>query len=284
MGRGQRSGTADVVVEIRAVNHRFLDVKLRGVPVSPGLEEEILRKVRAFVERGAITVAIRMDRGAGEGQRIDTRVARKMYDQLRELALILKIEEPVGLSLVVAQPGVVVTAEPGDHSDGIRQGVVDALDAALETFISMRAVEGQHLAADLRTRNEKLIDLTEKIAEIATTAPEDSKVRLEERLARLLRDSATNIEESRIAQEVALLADRLDVTEELVRLRSHFVQFASMLKAEGAIGKRIGFLVQEIGREFNTVGAKSQSVEIAQLLVAAKAELEKVREQIQNIE
>jgi uncharacterized protein (TIGR00255 family) len=276
-------------VEVRAVNHRFLDLKLRGMALPPALEEQIAARVRASVERGAVTVSVHVAAPQGEAASrgdsprfaslIDPAAARRAYDQLAELAAHLGIAGP-DLALVLAQPGVVISAEPAsDESD---QRVVIALDAALAQLDGMRSAEGQALAAELRARLDELAALRASIAELAAAVPGQLARRLAERVRRLLEDA--ELDPGRLAQEAAVLADRADVTEELVRLASHLEQARALLAAPGTVGRRLDFLVQEIGRELNTIGSKSTSAEISSAIVDAKAVLEKVREQAQNVE
>ncbi len=282
-------------VEVRAVNHRFLDLKLRGMPLSPALEEQLSARVRAAVERGSVTVSVHVAAPAGgAASRIDPEAAQRAYDTLAALAARLGMAAPE-LSLVLAQPGVVVAAEPaGDEPE---PQVLAALDAALAQLAGMRTTEGQALAAELRARLDELTALRASIAAVAAAIPAQLSKRLAERVRRLLDDGGLDpgrldpgrgdpgrLDPGRLAQEVALLADRADVTEELVRLASHVDQARTLLAAAGAVGRRLDFLVQEIGRELNTIGSKSTAAEISSLVVDAKAVLEKVREQVQNVE
>ncbi len=267
-------------VEVRSVNHRFLDLKLRGAAVAPALEEQLAARVRAAIERGAVTVSVHVAAPPGEAAaRVDPDAAQRAHDLLAQLAAHLGIGPP-DLALVLAQPGVVVAAEPaGDDPD---PRVVAALDAALAQLDRMRTTEGQALAAELRARLDELTALRASIAGLAAQVPAQLARRLAERVRRLLEDA--ELDPGRLAQEAAVLADRADVTEELVRLASHLEQARALLGAPGAVGRRLDFLVQEIGRELNTIGSKSASGEISTLVVDAKAVLEKVREQAQNVE
>jgi len=280
-GRGvAEQGGRRATVEARAVNHRFLDLKLRGMSLSPALEEQIAARVRAAVERGAVTVSVHVAAAQGEAATlIDPAAARRAYDRLAELAAHLGVAGP-DLALVLAQPGVVVAAEPaGDDAD---PQIAAALDAALAQLDGMRGTEGQALAAELRARLDELAALRGSIAELAAAVPGQLARRLAERVRRLLEDA--ELDPARLAQEAAVLADRADVTEELVRLASHLEQARALLAAPGTVGRRLDFLVQEIGRELNTIGSKSTSAEISSAVVDAKAVLEKVREQVQNVE
>lgn len=270
-----------VTVEVRAVNHRFFDVKLRAPPLDPAVEDRITQAIRKRAERGSFSVTIRDDAlGGGGGVRVDLAHARSVAGALDELRAALGLEEPVTLALVAAQPGVLQTGEPSHDPEAI----LAALDAALEELVAMRRREGAALGADLRARLDRLEALAREVEELAAAAPDEWRRRLEERLARLLQPTGMTLDEQRLAQEVAVLADRLDVTEELVRLRSHLEQARALVAEDAPVGRRLDFLVQELGREINTIGSKSQSAEIARRVVEAKAELERIREQVQNVE
>ncbi|MGE5182360.1 MAG: YicC/YloC family endoribonuclease [Acidobacteriota bacterium] len=285
-GTAEQAGTR-ATVDVRAVNHRFLDLKLRGAPLAPAVEEQVASRVRTAIERGAVTVSIHVHRPTG-ATRIDDAAARAAYDTLAELARNLGTPPPE-LALVLAQPGVVVT---GDDEAEDSPAVLAALDAALAQLAAMRQAEGGALARELTGRLDELARIRAQIAELAKGLPEQLHRRLSERLRKLLRDEATDkandaagwLDPARLAQEVALLADRADVTEELVRLASHLDQARALIAGQGGAGRRLDFLVQELGRELNTIGSKSAAAEISAQVVEAKAVLEKVREQVQNVE
>jgi len=273
-------------VEIRSVNHRFMDVKLRGAPLDAQLEERVSARIRERVTRGSLTAAIRLEGSAAGGAFfIDHAAARRVYSVLEELANVLEIKPNITLDLVCAQPGVVVPADADPSSEAIAECVTEAVDRALDGLIAMRDAEGQTLAADLAGRMDHLASLTAELVRHVAMAPQEAEKRLRDRLSRLLASGKVAVDEARLAQEVAILADRMDVTEELVRIRSHIAHVQEQMGQRGAaIGRRLDFLVQELAREYNTVASKSQSADIARLVVEAKAELEKVREQVQNIE
>ncbi|HEY1812348.1 MAG TPA: YicC/YloC family endoribonuclease [Kofleriaceae bacterium] len=279
-GTAEQAGVR-ATIDVRSVNHRFVDLKLR-MQVAPALEEAIATRVRGAVERGAITVSLRVDhpvdRHRGTGAiRLDA--ARAAYDELSALASELGIAGP-DLALVLARPGVVAAADA--DTDQLDAAIIAALDAALRQLREMREVEGRVLAIELNARLDTLARLRGAIDGHAASVPEQLQKRLHERLVRLLGDTA--IDPGRLAQEVALLAERADVTEELVRLGSHLEQARALISGASASGRRLDFLVQEIGRELNTIGSKSQHAEISAAVVEAKAILEKVREQVQNVE
>jgi uncharacterized protein (TIGR00255 family) len=290
-GRGVAERDARrAAVEIRSVNHRFMDVKLRGAPLDAAIEERVAARVRERITRGSLTVTLRLEGwGAGASLRVDQEAARRVHAELRQLAAALEIEPRISLELVCTQPGVMVAVEGergwGSVDEAMAECVAEAVDRALEDLISMRDAEGQALARDLAGRFETLRSLGAALERLASAAPEDAERRLRERLGRLLAGGKVPVDEARLAQEVAILSDRMDVTEELVRVKSHIAQLGELMsQRQQAVGRRLDFLVQELGREFNTVASKSQSADIARLVVEAKAELEKVREQVQNVE
>jgi uncharacterized protein YicC (UPF0701 family) len=313
-------------VEIRAVNHRFLDVKLRGSQLSPELEEAVMGAVRKRLERGAVQMTVRAEqRGEATTLQLDREAARRVHAELSALRAELGIDEPVTLALICSQPGVLVVRPNGssqaspdtltetspedtspaspDESPGALSiaslaesadehrskltaaCVLDAVEQALAALARMRETEGAALARELDGRLGRLSAMVDEIAAHAESAPGEASRRLEERLARLLEGTAVAISPERLAQEVAMLADRLDVTEEIVRLRSHIEHTRAMCReSAGAVGRRLDFLVQEMGRELNTIASKSHTLAISRTVVDARAELEKIREQVQNIE
>jgi uncharacterized protein (TIGR00255 family) len=284
-GRGvAEQGDVRATVDIRAVNHRFLDLKLRGAAVPPELEDAITAQVRGAIERGAVVVSIHLVRaGAPIGMRIDREAAGRAHRQLAELATQLAMQGP-DLTLVLSQPGVVLADDAfDDRGDGATAlAVTGALAAGLARLAAMRIAEGVALARDLAARLDELVAGRTRIAALAGELPALLRRRLTDRVKRLAAE--LGIDDARIAQEVAIYADRADVTEELVRLASHLDQARALLAGPDAVGRRLDFLVQEIGREVTTIGAKAVTAEISTAIVDAKATLEKVREQVQNIE
>ena len=294
-GRGvAQVGGRRATVEVRAVNHRYFDVKLRAPWLDAALEERITSALRRRAQRGSFTVTLR-DEGAlvGPAVKADLAAARAVAAALDEVRRGLGLAEPVPLALVVAQPGVLAVEEPADLSEQRWAALAPAVEAALAELVAMRRREGETLALDLAGRLDRLERFAQDVGGLAAGAPEEWRRRLSERLGKLIAaapGAPAPFDEARLAAEVAVLADRLDVTEELVRLRSHLGQARALLTPGLAIdeaepvGRRLDFLVQELGREVNTIGSKSQSAEIARRVVDAKAELEKIREQVQNVE
>jgi uncharacterized protein (TIGR00255 family) len=290
-GRGvSEHGDVRATVDVRAVNHRFLDLKLRGAAIPAPLEDAVATRVRGALERGAVTVSINLARGgAPAGPAIDGDAAVRAHRMLSELAARLGVPGP-DLALVLAQPGVVTTGEPaagagaGDDESASSATIaaLGALGTALGQLGEMRRTEGQALAAELRGRLDELVATRTQLAGLAAAVPQHLARRLLERVRRLTEE--IGVDDARVAQEIALHADRADITEELVRLASHLDQARALIDGAGAVGRRLDFLVQELGRELNTIGAKSATAEITTAIVGAKATLEKIREQVQNVE
>lgn len=300
-------GTAEAhgirsTIDIRAVNHRFLDLKLRGAVLAPALEEAINARVRATIERGSVVVSINVTRPASASDvRIDGEAAARVHTTLSTLARSLGIDGP-DLALVLAQPGVVVpAADLVTDEVPIDPVVLAALDAAITQLVAMREAEGQALAADLAARFAELAALRVQLATVAASVPGAVAKRISDRVTKLLEDRAELdagrtvdssgaegrrgwIDPARLAQEIALLADRSDVTEELVRLASHLDQCIALVGGKAPAGRRLDFLCQELGRELNTIGSKSASADLTAAVVEGKAVLEKLREQVQNVE
>jgi uncharacterized protein (TIGR00255 family) len=273
------AGTRRLVVELRSVNNRGIDVKVRGREIDAGCEIEIIRAVRAAVERGAVSVSVREDGGAASG--LDAARVRAVHATLESLRQELGVPVAVDLQTVAAFLGDGGAGE-GDSSVGW-EVLRPALDQALGGLLEMRAREGRALQADLHARRERLAATVRAIATASASLPTRAARRLQERLATLAAD--VPLDPARLAQEVALLAERLDVSEELVRLGTHLDHLARLMAGEGgAAGRKMDFVIQEIGRELNTVGSKVQDAELAGLVIEGKAELEKIREQAQNIE
>jgi uncharacterized protein (TIGR00255 family) len=266
-------------VEIRSVNHRGLDIKVRGPELDAYCEMEIARAIRAAVERGAVTVHVREESMAG-ATGVDEARVREVYGALELLRQELEIDEPVTLATVAA----FMTAGTGVQLEGesLWQALHPAVSAALAELVATRRREGEALTADLEAHRAQLAGLASSLRQATATLPDKFARRLEERLAALR--GQPGIDSGRIAQEVALAAERLDVSEELVRLDTHLEHFRALLAGSGAVGRKLDFVIQEMGRELNTIGSKSQDAGVAALVIEAKSSLERMREQAQNVE
>jgi uncharacterized protein (TIGR00255 family) len=280
-------GERTIVVEIRSLNHRGLDLKLRCVElqIAPEVEGEILRKVKQKLVRGSVTVSLRDEIPDAQGSNgIAVSRFRQMHDALDRLRKELGLPGAVDLATVGAFLASKLTAA-SEIASSDWPVLAPAVDAALAGLAAMREEEGRVIAKDLELRLTNLRGLVDKIAGLAEGLSGRAARRLDERLSVLLGPNVA-VDPARLAQEVALLSDRLDVSEELARLRAHLAHLGGLLaeNTSDAPGRRIDFLAQEIGREFNTLGSKVQDSTISALVVDGKAELEKLREQAQNIE
>jgi uncharacterized protein (TIGR00255 family) len=281
------AGATEATVEVRSVNGRFAEVSVRGPRVVGAFEPAIQAGVKESLGRGSVTVGITIQRRGDEaGLTVDVEAARqyaRLLVELREAAGLTPAEAPVTLESLLRYPELITPDT--DDDDAARTeawGAIEpALAEALDALDAMRVQEGRAIAEDLTQR----IDLIEAaLTQVEARAPvrvQEARTRLRERLEEILGDERIN--RDRLEIELALMADRLDVTEECVRLRSHLAQFRDALSATDAVGRRLNFLAQELNREANTIGSKANDAEISRLAVGMKEELERVREQVQNV-
>jgi uncharacterized protein (TIGR00255 family) len=277
------SGGEELDVEVRSVNHKFCEVKVRTPRELAALEIEAGRIVKERLARGGVEVAIRRPGGSsGLAPRIDLALAESYARALRELQARLGLPGALTLADVVAADGVVRLEERSVDLDAAREALRRALSAALDALVQMRVREGEALARDLAARLELVEAAVGKVEALGPPALEHHRARLAERVQELAR--GVTVDPARLEQEIVLLADRTDVTEEVTRLRSHVAQVRALLGLAEPAGRKLDFLVQEMHREVNTIGSKSQSAEIAAVVVSMKAEIERMREQVQNVE
>lgn len=283
-GRGEsRLADARVTAEARCVNSRHLEVRIRA-PREWNEFEATLREIAAReFGRGQVDIMIRLASDAAPGAvEIDSEVARRYLEGAARLRAELGAEGDLPLATLVGLPGVAVTREPEASREHTAQALADAVGAACRGAAEMRAREGENLDRELGQRLEAFGGRVEEIAQQADDIHKGLRERLDKRLASL--SSQIEIDPARLEQEVVLYADRMDVTEEIVRLRSHLAQFRETLGEEGPVGRKLEFLIQELGREVNTVGSKSGGAALTRCVVEMKAELEKLREQVLNVE
>jgi uncharacterized protein (TIGR00255 family) len=285
-GYGAATGAAEGVglsVEIRSVNQRFFDLKLNAPREYLGQEADLRRKVAAHVDRGRVELFI--SRNALSRQ---TTIALQEDVAAGYVAAWKKLRDRFGLagelelSLLAGRQEIFQAQERATDLEAELEAVYGLVEKALVAHSRAREVEGKHLARDMRERVARLRAIRRDVAKRAKALAPALRERLETRLVAILGKDA--IEPARLAQEVAVLADRADVTEELVRLEAHLVAMGELLKSAEPVGKRIDFLLQEINRELNTIGSKANDLEVTNLVVDGKAEVEKIREQVQNVE
>ena len=282
-GRGEAGGEA-IFVELRSVNGKFCEVKPRLPRELSALETELVKTIKGRVSRGVIEAFVRREAGEARGSlpRADLALAAAYAKAFRELKDSLGLAGEPTVQDLVALEGVISLGEPAPDLENAAAALQTALAAGIDALDQMRRREGEALAKDLSAR----IDAVEKAArEVAQLAPDQIQAvreRLSSRIAELTR--GVPLDPARLAQEVALFADRTDVSEELTRLASHLDQARGLIASQAPAGRKLEFLVQEMNREINTIGSKSQHAGIASTVVEMKAELERIREQVQNVE
>jgi uncharacterized protein (TIGR00255 family) len=275
-------GEGRLTMELRALNHRFLDVRVR-LPAEIGEQVAFVEQLaRERLDRGRIDVGVRLSDAALPPPRFSLSRARALYASLQKLSSELAPGSEVPIATLAHFPDLLLeAADPA--ADGVRGALKSAFEQALERLQTMRETEGRALSSELRARLATLRELLRGMRERAGGLVEAQRTKLRERIERLL-GGATALDPQRIENEIALIADRSDATEEIARLESHFEQFERALDEPGPVGRKLDFLLQEIGRELNTLGSKSPDAAVAHLVVDAKTELERIREQVQNVE
>jgi len=281
-GRGGGAGE-EIDAEVRSVNHKYCEVKVRLPRELAALEVELVRQVKERLARGGIEVTMR--RGAVRraiAPRVDLELAADYARAFEEVRRRLGLTGEVSLDAVLGAEGVVTLEERTVDLDAARPGAAEALAKALAELTDMREREGAALARDLEGRLAVVESFVDRVSSLSPGSVEVYRDRLAERVQELSRGLAPD--PMRLATEVALFADRVDVSEEVTRLRSHLAQMRDLLSGGEPAGRKMDFLVQEMHREVNTIGSKSQSAEIAASVVSLKAEVERMREQVQNVE
>lgn len=284
------NGVYKFTVEMKAVNNRYKDVSIRMPSSLRALESSIIEVLNKYMLRGKIDMYINFVNNNVQNKQlsIDKDLLIAYYNSLQEInATIQTIDKKADfkkLSLIDLAnfQGIINLEDEGLDLETIKPLLLETVECATNEFIKMKVVEGENLKADLLNRLAFIATTVEKIKEIAPGRLINYRNQLTETLKSLLAEK--DIEDSRIVQECAIIADKMDITEETVRLASHLQQFKSALDGEGNVGRKLDFIVQEMNRETNTIASKANNAEIANLVVDIKGELEKIREQIQNIE
>jgi uncharacterized protein (TIGR00255 family) len=275
-------GESKLTCELRALNHRFLDVRVRLPDDLASQAFFVEQLARERLSRGRFDVGVRFDESAAVAPFSAAR-ARAVYQSLLTLRDELAPGSDVPISVLASLPQLLVdTSRSSSH--GVEEALTQAFSGALARLDEMREREGQALSRELGERLASLRELCDQAKGLSRGSAERHVLRLRERIGRLVADVGVNPDAGRLETELALIADRSDVTEELVRLDSHFDQFQAQLSSQEPVGRRMEFLLQEMSREANTLGSKSQDVKLSHLVVDIKSQLEKLREQVQNVE
>lgn len=275
---------SDITVEIRSVNNRFADVSVKLPRSLTYCEDKVKTEVLKKVNRGKIDVFISYQKPQGENVEIEPNIsaARGYFDALKKIDSELGTHTEINANMLARFSDVFVVTREVPDEEKVWADIRQVLLAAADNFNSMRAAEGKRMAEDVLGKIDRVEELVGKVEETSEPRVEAYRKKLYDRLADIL--GSTDIDEKRILEEAAIYADRTAVDEETVRLRSHIGQFREIVAAGGPVGRKLDFLVQEINREINTIGSKASDLEITGYVVDLKSEVEKIREQIQNIE
>jgi len=277
-GRGSAGkGPNKIDVEIRTVNSRFLETKIRGFNLDPILEIKVRNTLETSLQRGNVQVRFELKSGQDSQQ---LSFNRKRFEILQDVVKKIHVDygQRMNLSDIISTNDLLSADEPENLKPGI---ILKAVELALSQVNEMREKEGHQIQTDILNRVELLQTRIDEVGEISGKFSLEKQVQMREKISELLDGEA--LDETRLIQEVAFLAERADVTEEIVRCKSHFTQLSSYMNQEEPVGKRINFLIQEIGREVNTIGSKSPQPTVTNHVIEIKGELEKIREQVQNI-
>ena len=270
-------------VEIRSVNHRYLDISVKMPRVLSYLEEEVKKQISSKVNRGKIDVFITFENNSTEGKeiKINTEIAKIYIDELKKLANQEEISANIEVTEISKFPDV-LSIQNNREDETIKSELLETISQATEKLVQMRTTEGSKIAEDLLVRIKLIQEKVKEISSLSTGLIEEYVVKLESRIKEILKNQ--EIDEARLAQEVVIYADKCSVEEEVTRLKSHISQFEKLLNTEEVIGKKLDFIIQEMNRETNTIGSKANNLEITNDVIDVKTELENIREQIQNIE
>jgi uncharacterized protein (TIGR00255 family) len=282
-GQGQTQGKL-ITVEMKAVNHRFSEVVIRQPKQVAPLEDRLRKLVLTKINRGRVDVFVTIESYGEEKKvvKVDKELAMAYYNGLKELGDVLSLPKDINLVHISGYHGVFTLEEPEEDLEDIWVALNQAGQDALTDLVKMRVIEGEKLKEDIRTKLNKISDANNKIEERSPKVVLEYKEKLTSRIHESLKN--VEVDEARLAMEVAVFADRGSVEEEIVRLNSHLQQMNTTLESDEAIGRKLDFIVQEMNREINTIGSKANDLTITNMVVDVKSEIEKIREQVQNIE
>ena len=274
----------EFIVEIRSVNNRYLDCNVKLPRMVSFAEDAVKQAVKAAISRGKVDVYITVKSEAENDTKItlNAAIAEGYLNAMRQMVETYGVKDDISVSTLSRLPEIFTVEKPEVDEEQLKNDLLQVVSAALEGYNAFRAAEGAALDADLRSRGNTILELVAQVEAGNGQTVIDYRAKLYNKLKEVLAN--TNIDESRILTEAAIFADKVAVDEETVRLRSHLDQMNQMLTAGGAMGRKLDFLLQEMNREANTIGSKCTDVRLARIVVDIKAELEKIREQTQNIE
>ena len=278
------SGNLELEIELKAVNNRYLDVSVRMPRRYLFAEDGLKKRVAGLIARGKVDIFVSVD--SSRDQDVEIRLNEPLVDAyvavLHQVADRFGIEDGLTAIQVAKLPDVLSVEQAETDADAFSRDLLGVLDEALKHFNDMRRIEGEKLHRDIGARLDLIAALTDQVEKRSPETVAAYRAKLEQRMAEVLEDA--HIEESRILTEAAIFADRVAVDEEVTRLRSHVSQLRDILNGGGSVGRKLDFLLQEVGRETNTIGSKCQDLDLGKIVIELKAEVEKIREQAQNIE
>ncbi len=284
-GRGTASdGNMTVTVELKSVNHRFFECSIKAPRQFSFFEDKLKSYLQSRIARGKVDVFVSFERGAvsTETVTVNEALAESVVNAMRSIAEKYNVSDDVSATAVAAVSGVLTVTSGQLDEEATGNIILSAASDAVDAFIAARETEGARLAADVISKSENILQFVEIVEKRSPETVVLYRERLENRIKELLQSAS--VDEQRVLTETALFADKIAVDEETVRLRSHIAHLNEMFKAAGPIGKKLDFIVQEMNRETNTIGSKCQDIDISRVVVDMKSEIEKIREQIQNIE
>jgi len=274
----------DVIVELRSVNHRYFDLNIKTPRMYAYLEEPIKAVLKSAISRGKLDVFVTIDHARADN--VSVSVARTVLegylDAARQISEQYGLKNDLTASVAVRFPDVFVIEKQEEDIEAVKAGVCELAKQAAKEFCAMRSIEGARMASDISQRADSVLGMVAAVERGSAEQVAAYRQKLFARMQEVLQDK--NIDEQRILLEAALFADKSAVDEETVRLKSHLAQLGDMLSQDAAVGRKMDFVVQEMNREANTIGSKANDIELTRLVVDIKAEIEKIREQVQNIE
>lgn len=285
-GKGEASNSSfRIKAELKSVNHRYLDITVKLPRYLIYLEESIKKLIKEKLGRGKVDVFINLDFESISSLevKVDIPLAMSFKNALSDLKDQLQIEDNIRLGNILSIPDVIKTEKRDLDEASVWETLRSAVDSALSQLVVMRESEGQQLKLDMLEKLRTIEDITSEVKIRSPLVVEEYKRKLNERIASLL-EEPTMIDQDRLAMEVAIYADKSSIDEELTRMNSHIAQYRSIIEEDGAVGRKLDFLIQEFNREVNTIGSKSSDSFIVNKVVELKSEIEKIREQVQNIE
>ncbi len=283
-GRGKyENDSREYIVEIKSVNHKYSDITIKMPRNITYLEEKVKKEINSVITRGKVDVYISFVNNSNIGRdvKINTELAKMYINELEKICDETNVKNNINVMDIARMPDV-LNIQNDENEEQIWSELQVALQEAICGFVKMRQNEGEKIQKDLLNRVSAVSENVNKICEYSTRLVEEYVVKLKNRIKEILNTDI--VDENRLAQEVVIYSDKCSVEEEITRLKSHINQFIKLMDADGAIGKKIDFLLQEMNREINTIGSKANCLDITNLVVEVKTELENIREQVQNIE